>query len=138
MSGCSRKSFERTSKSLARFMIPDLKVVHCADIEDLPSWSPDDEDVCFWLELSVGLPGSEAADIFQVCVATPAGLKSALGRRVKPRGSAQARPIVLNSYSWSAALAAIQERLASCEGVDWLEIQEKLRHEFDWEYENYK
>ena len=57
-------------------MTPDLKIVHCADIEDLPSWSPDDDQVCFWLQLSVGLPGSDAADIFQVCVATSAGLRS--------------------------------------------------------------
>jgi hypothetical protein len=119
-------------------MIPELKVVHCADIDDLPGWSPQDDDVCFWLELSIGLPGSVAADIYQVCVATPSGLRSTLGRDVKPRCSAQSRPIVLQHYSWAALLEAIQERLESCAGADRLEIQEKLGRQFDWEYENYR
>jgi hypothetical protein len=117
---------------------PELKVVHCPDIDDLPKWIPDGEDVCFWLELSIGLPGSEAADIFQVCVATPTGLKTTLGRAIKPRGAAKARPIVLPQYSWPALLDAIHDRLESSVGTDWLEIQEKLRRQFDWEYENYK
>ena len=119
-------------------MIPELKFIDCADIEDLPNWRPADDDVCFWLTLSIGLPGSEAADIFQVCVATPSGLKSSLGRRIKPRGGAQARPIVLPSYSWPAALDAIRERLESSEGSGRLDIQEKLRRHFVWEYENYQ
>jgi hypothetical protein len=119
-------------------VIPELKAIHCADIEDLSSWSPTDDDVCFWLQLSIGLPGSGAADNFQVCVATPGGLKSSLGRRVKPRGGAQAGPIVLPSYSWTAVLGAIAKRLDSSGGSDWVDIQEKLRRHFVWEYENYK
>jgi hypothetical protein len=117
---------------------PELKVVYCLDIDDLPKWTPDGEDVCFWVQLSIGLRDSEAADVFQVCVATPTGLKSELGRTIKPRGAAKARPIVLQQYSWRALLDAIGDRLESSAGTDWLEIQENLRRQFDWEYENYR
>jgi len=117
---------------------PEVKVLHSADIEDVPKWTPEGDDVCFWLELSIGLPASDRADIFQVCVATPGGLKSALGRSIKPRGSAHARPIVLQQYSWPALEGAIRSRLEACAGRDWLEVQEKLRRQFVWEYEGYK
>jgi hypothetical protein len=119
-------------------LVPELKEFDCPDIVDLPSWKPDGDDVCYWLELSIGLPGSGAADLFQVCVATPSGLKSPLGRRVKPRGAARAKPIVLQSYSWAGVLDEIQRRLDSSSGAAWLEIQEKLGRHFLWEYENYK
>jgi hypothetical protein len=119
-------------------MIPTIKRIWSADIDDLPKWAPDGEEVCFWLQLSIGLADSDAADGFQVCVATPAGLKSSLGRRIKPRGAASAQPIVLQKYSWPAVEAAIHERLETCAGQDWLEIQEKLRRQLDWEYEGFK
>lgn len=32
-------------------------------------------------------------------------------------------------------MVAAQARLDECEGRDWLEIQEKLRGHFIWEYE---
>src|SRR5262245_56714835 len=119
-------------------MVPDVKDVLCPDLDDLSKWRPDGDEVCLWLELSIGLPGQNAADVFQVCVATPAGLKAPLGRRLKPRGSAKSPPIVLQEYSWSALQEAIRHRLEACAGRDWLEIQEKLRRQFDWEYEGYK
>ena len=116
-------------------MTPELKTLHSADVEDLPAWTPPDDEVCLWLELSIGAPGAPAADLYQVCVATPAGLDSPRGRRLRPRGSEKASPIVLATWSWPAVLHAIGERLAACAGRDWLEVQEKLRRQFDWEYE---
>ena len=113
-------------------MIPALKGVHCADVDDLASWTPDGDEICLWLELSIGPPDGDSADLFQVCIASQSGLKS------KPRGAGQARPIVLREYSWGAVLGAIRNRLESCVGADWPEIQQKLRRQFDWEYENHK
>ena len=118
-------------------MTPELKTLHCPDLDDVSRWTPDGDDVCLWLELSIGLPDQEAADIFQVCVATPSGLKSTFGRSITPRGSAKARPIVLQSYSWAALQKEIRDRLDACAGDDWLEVQENLRRQFDWEYEGY-
>jgi len=112
---------------------PVLKGVHCADVDDLASWTPDGDETCLWLQLSIGPPGGDAADIFEVCIASRLGLKSMQGR-----GTAQARPIVLREYSWGAVLGAIRNRLESCVGADWPEIQQKLRRQFDWADENDK
>ena len=119
-------------------VIPEIKRIWCTDIDDLPRWVPDGDEVCFWLQLSIGRSGEEAADDFTVCVATPSGLKSTAGRRTKPRGSSSVRPIVLQAYSWSALQEAVHERLEACAGRDWLEIQEALRLQFDWEYEGFR
>jgi Immunity protein 8 len=108
---------------------PILKGVHCADVPDLAGWTPDGDEICLWLELSIGLPDGAAEDRLRVCIASRLGLKSALA----PQGDAQARPIVLREYSWGAVLGAIRNRLESCAGADWPEIQQKLRRQFDGE-----
>lgn len=116
--------------------VPVLKGWDCADIVDLENWAPAaEDDVVFWLNLSIGTSDSAAADNFEVCVATPAGLNSDRGRRTRPKGRGTPSPIVLQSYSWPAVLEEIQARLRACSGVDWVEMQEKLRLQFAWEYE---
>ena len=119
-------------------MIPSLKGVRCADVDDLETWTPAGDEICLWLELSIGSPDGDAADTFHVCIASRTGLKSIRERPGRPPGAAPARPIVLREYSWGAVLGAIRNRLESCAGTDWLEVQQKLRRQFDWEYENYK
>jgi hypothetical protein len=116
---------------------PVLKELDCTDIPDVEKWLPASSEVCYWLTLSIGTSDSEAADNFQVCVATPDGLKSARGRMIKPKGAAPP-PIVLQDYSWDGVLREIDRRLAACAGTDWLAMQEKLRLLFMWEYEGYK
>ena len=32
-------------------------------------------------------------------------------------------------------LEALEERLDACTGVDWSDVQDKLRAQFDWEFE---
>jgi Immunity protein 8 len=117
--------------------VPVLKRFDCTDIDPVERWLPASSEVCYWLTLSIGTADSEAADDFQVCVATPDGLKSSVGRRIKPKG-ATPPPIVLQEYSWDGVLLEIDRRLAVCAGTDWAEMQEKLRLLFNWEYEGYK
>ena len=114
---------------------PELKRWDCTDHDPIETWVPDGSEVLYWLTLGIGLAGSEAADNFEVCVATPAGLRSSNGRRFRPRGSAEPLAIVLQSYSWAEVLVEVQTRLDACTGSDWLEVQEKLRTQFLWEYE---
>jgi hypothetical protein len=116
---------------------PVLKGFDCYDIDDLEQWQPASSYVCYWLTLSVGTADADAADNFQVFVATPDGLKSTLGRRMKPEGAAPP-PIVVQDYSWAEVLREIERRLVACGGSDWLAMQEKLRLLFRWEYEGYK
>lgn len=117
--------------------VPVLKRFDCADLDPVERWLPASSEVCYWLTLSIGTADTEAADDFQVCVATPEGLKSSVGRRIKPKG-AKPPPIVLQEYSWDGVLREIERRLAACAGTDWAEMQEKLRLLFNWEYEGYK
>jgi hypothetical protein len=105
---------------------PLLKGVHCADVADLASWTPDSDEICLWLDLSIGFPGGDATERFKVCIASRLGLKS-----THAPGDDQVRPIVLREYSWGAVLGAIRNRLDSCGGADWPEIQQKLRRQFD-------
>jgi hypothetical protein len=106
---------------------PLLKGARCAEVADLANWVPDSDEICLWLELSIGPPDGEAAELFQVCIASRLGLKSTHA----PKGDDQARPIVLREYSWGAVLGAIRNRLDSCAGADWPEVQQKLRRQFD-------
>ena len=88
-------------------MTPILKGVHCADVADLPNWTPDGDEICLWLELSIGLPEGDATGLFKVCIASRLGLKSTHA----PTGDTQARPIVLREYSWGAVLGAFRKRV---------------------------
>ena len=37
-------------------MTPELKVLHSADIEDVPKWTPDGDDVCILYDLVTNDP----------------------------------------------------------------------------------
>ncbi|HVJ18421.1 MAG TPA: Imm8 family immunity protein [Polyangiaceae bacterium] len=125
----------RTRKGEAR--APVLKSFDCSEIDDIESWVPASSAVCYWLTLSIGAPDSDGADNFQVCVAMPDGLKSPEGRRIKPKGN-QPAPIVVQEYSWAEVLREIERRLNACAGRNWAEMQEGLRLQMNWEYEDYK
>src|SRR5712672_1151375 len=127
----------RTTSQTQMAQAPVLKGFDCTDIDDVQRWLPASSEVCYWLTLSIGTADAAAADNFQVCVATPDGLKSSVGRRIKPKGAVPP-PIVLQEYSWDGVLREIKGRLAACAGTDWVEMQEKLRLLFIWEYEGYK
>jgi hypothetical protein len=118
-------------------IIPELKSFDSADVHDPDTWAPPaSAEVFYWMTLEIGEPGAPGADCWQVCVANRAGWKSRAGTAVRPRGKAQAPPIVVEPYSWSAVLAEVNERLRRSEGERWLDVQEALRREFEWEYED--
>jgi hypothetical protein len=125
----------RTQTGPRSLVRPELRGFDCTDLDPIEAWVPEDDEVVYWLTLTIGEPGIVGADDFQVCVATPAGLKSPLGQRARPRGSDEPKAIVVQAYSWNAVLNAIEERLDACKGRDWAEVNEKLRAQFSWEYE---
>ena len=111
---------------------PVLKGARSAEVADLTTWTTDSDEICMWIELTIGLPDSDVADTFQVCIASQSGLKQMRGGIGTVRGGAgQARPIVIREYTWGAVLGAIRNRLESCAGASWAEIQQKLRRQFD-------
>jgi hypothetical protein len=67
----------------------------------LISWVPDGPEVIHLLMLAIGLAGSQSADNFQVCVATPAGLGSPKGMRIRPKDYEEAGAAE-NLIRWAA------------------------------------
>jgi hypothetical protein len=118
-----------------REIVPELKSFDCFDHHPIEDWVPDTDAVCYWLALHIGEPGSEAASMYYVQVCTPEGLSA-----FKASGSkiSRQRPIVLSHYSWESVLAEVAGRLEACRGYGWLDVQDKLRRQFDWEYENWR
>jgi hypothetical protein len=114
--------------------VPQLKGWDCADIEGIAEWQPTTDEVVYWLTLQIGPPDDVGTDNFDVCVATPPGLRSDRGRSIAPAPT-RGDPIVLVEYSWPAVLAELQRRLDSCAGPTWLHVQDELRRFFRWEYE---
>lgn len=117
-------------------MTPELKGYDCSYHDPIDRWVPDGDEVLFWLTLHIGEPGRDGADLYTVPVATVPGLKTAKWKQ-RPRspGTKDVQPIVLREYTWEGVLASVRERLQACSGYAWLDVQDKLRHQFAWEYE---
>ena len=113
-------------------VLPELKGFDCADHDPIDTWIPDGPSIRYQLTLHIGSSDSSAADLFHIFVCNHAGLKETRRLGVTP-GSAT--PIVLSEYSWNAVLEEVNRRLKKCEGRGWFDVQEKLRQQFDWEYE---
>ena len=111
---------------------PVLKDWDCTYHDPIESWQPETDVVDYHLALHIGPPDLEAADLWYVQVFTPAGLARAKqeGQRIGPKP-----PIIVRPYRWSAVLDEAQRRVASCTGFGWLDVQEKLRRQFHWEWE---
>ncbi len=110
-------------------MRPDLKSWHCADHDSLSTWVPDDNDVVYWLELTLGPEDSETGDRYLVCVATPSGLASTYGQAIAPACS-RGPVILLKNYSWANVLAEINRRLDAASSPEWPDVQKSLGRHF--------
>lgn len=115
---------------------PELKSWKCPDIDHLETWVPDSNKVVYWLELNIGPEDSPSGDNYQVCVATPAGLRSTYGQAIAPACS-RGPSIELAEYSWANVLTEIQARLEAAQSPEWREVQEKLARSFQWEYQSF-
>lgn len=113
---------------------PDLKAWHCADHDSLDTWTPADDDVVYWLELTLGPEGSASGDRYLVCVATPSGLASTYGQAIAPACS-RGPAIILKEYSWENVLAEINRRLDAASSPEWDDVQRRLARSFQWEYQ---
>ncbi len=118
-----------------KLLQPEVKWFNCVDHDPIENWVPGTDSVSYNFTLAVGLVNDPACDNFQVLVCTPRGLSEvkASGILIGP-----APPIVLSDYSWSAVVEETEERLRECRGSKWIEIQEMLRRQFRWEYEDYR
>jgi len=116
-------------------MDPIIKSMHSPDVE-LQEWQPASlEDVCFLLQMEIGPAGEEGADVFDVMVATPEGL-----RRLQRQGEmfiSKRALFVVAHYSVDELLRSLAELVASCDGESWVQCVQKLQRYFQWEYDDY-
>lgn len=117
-------------------MAAELKGYDCTDHDPVDQYRPRSDEVFYWLTLSIGPAGEDAADLFSAVVATPSGLQRAKqeGHRIGPRP-----PIIVEPYSWSSVLAEVQSRISRCEpDVSWSGLSTSLRRFFAWEYDRFE
>jgi hypothetical protein len=110
-------------------MRPEVRGIEANDIREWPGWSPSGpakEDQ--WFTVSIGSPGSPEADLFQVVVATPAGLRE---RCPKNRFLG----LVVDRFEPRLVEEAIRAFVATAEGPDWEGVVERLSASMRWEYE---
>ncbi len=113
---------------------PVLRSFDCTDHDPIDEWQPDGRPVWYYLALHIGPPDSEARDLHYVLVADRDGLAELKQSGYRPGPEP---PIVVEPYSWEGVMEEISRRLVACEDWDWLGVQEKLRKQFRWEYEDY-
>ena len=117
-----------------RVMKPQLKAQDCTDHDPIESWLPaDSTQLDYWLCLHIGPAGQQGAEMFYVNV-----LSEAAARQLDAGELARRKKIVVEDYSWSAVMRAVDDILREVEGTSWNEIAQKLSQKFDWEFDNYR
>ena len=113
---------------------PELKAFDSVAHDPIDEWAPDDDRVLYELTLHIGEVGCEPCDLWRVIVCTPRGL--AQGKQNGLRfGSTP--PIIVEPYLWEAVIDEVEQRIQQCQGYGWIDVQEKLRRQFHWEYEGW-
>jgi hypothetical protein len=110
-----------------------IKSMMSPDVE-IDAWEAESpRDVYFLLELEIGETHRDAADLFQVMVATPEGLREhARGNIISERAT-----LVLSEFSWPSLHRALQDILRKCQTTDWPQSCLRLQRYFRWEYEDF-
>ncbi len=109
-------------------MRAEVKAIHANDIATWPVWEavhPSNE--LQWFTVQIGPVGTSSADLFQVVVATPQGLKER--RRDTPFVG-----IVVSTFVPAVIEQAICDTVAKVEADAWQDIVAQLQLTMRWEY----
>lgn len=87
------------------------------------------------VEMDIGIKGSDAANLFSVQVLSVEALRY---HHIHLKKNPNNKYIVLFECSWEIIEARLEEIIHSCQGYTFDDCCEKLRHSFNWEYENMK
>lgn len=111
----------------------ELKDIMSVDVRDFETWAPALEDTYFPVEMSIGERGSKGADLFQCIIATPEGMRKAIGDTFV----LQNRMLILvDRYVWPEILKELESIISGIKAVDWLDASQKLQRYFEWECED--
>jgi hypothetical protein len=115
----------------------EIKGYFSSDVDDLRTWTPaSPEDVYIAIEISIGVVGDDAADIFQLLVACPEAIR---GRFAGTTSSCPGRAhLLLASYDWAVVAAYCESVVSQCIDETWEKTAERLCRHFLWEYEDYQ
>jgi Immunity protein 8 len=109
-------------------MRPELRGIEANDICEWPRWSPSGPaEEHQWFSVSVGLPGTPGTNLFQVAVATPAGLR-------ERRRNGRFVGLVVDRFEPRRVEEAIRSFVEAAEGPDWDGIVRRLSASMRWEY----
>lgn len=116
----------------------EIKSIHSPDVE-IDLWQPDTQaDVCFLLEVEIGEAGKERADVFQLMVATPEGLRQKsdiIGREFSVLSDRAL--VTFSEFSWRHLHQQLTVIIEKCTASSWEESVLRLQRYFSWEYEDY-
>jgi Immunity protein 8 len=117
-------------------MVLEIRSMTSPDVRPY-AWSPEARnDVYFVIELEIGRRGDPRADLFQVLVATPEGLRA---RGTGDDVIVDRNALVLSEFvSWPRLRDCLQRIVDSCAREEWRESVARLQRYFQWEYEDYK
>jgi Immunity protein 8 len=113
-------------------MRAEVRWIEANDLPGWPDWSasgPADE--VQWFTVGVGPVGGPGADLFQVAVATPLGLRE---RRTKGKFAG----LVVDRFEPRLVEQAIREFVAGSDALTWDGVVDLLRARMRWEYEGYR
>ncbi|WP_040598631.1 immunity 8 family protein [Patulibacter medicamentivorans] len=111
-----------------------IRSLMSVDVDDLPSWAPEDDRWSLGLRILAGPddgPGEESFDL-TVCSL------SWMTDQVRKDGVFAGRHhLIVEWYDWPLIEAHVRRRVATCEGADWAEVAAKIGRFAYWEFEDY-
>lgn len=114
--------------------------VFSPDVEDLPSFKPDDpENFCILLQLSVGFSENDlqnpSGETFDLEVYTPKWL---LSKYKKDAIFFPRHTLLVFSFNYREIYKKIKRAIEYCTGETWEEIAKKINTFAAWEFEEYQ
>jgi hypothetical protein len=116
-------------------MKAEVKRLHSPDALDLRRYEPEQpDDFSILIQILVGPVGSEGEESFDVEVVTP----KRLATRASQKGPISGRHLlIVNTFDYDTIAKWIHRVVASCEGVTWTAVADRLGRIGRWEFEDY-
>jgi len=110
-------------------MQAEVRGIEANDILNWPHWSPVDATCDLqWFTVTIGPPGEQGADLYQIAVATPLGIKKHVSK-------ARFVGLVVDRFEPPVIEQAIREFVAGSQARTWQGVVNLLRAKMRWEYE---
>jgi hypothetical protein len=117
-------------------MKAQIKAIISSDIDNLSSYSPDDDAVFgFSLQLLIGPKHTEGKESFEIMVCTPKWL---LQNFPRDRILLGCHHLIVFEYNYQALMKYLNRYVGTLDGETWTELAHKLSKLGAWEFESYQ